>query len=96
MATKNWSKVSIGLIVFGFINFVLFIALSEPFGFITGLLETQANQLGIGSDVTPFLTMLSTIFGLTFVFSMVGLVIWFFLGGHEEEGEEYPEKYYYK
>ena len=94
MASDSWAKVSIGLIVFAFINFVLFIAFSEPFGFITDLIGTEATQLGISSDVQPFLTMLSNIFGLVFVLSMVGLIIWFFLGGHSEEGEQYPEEYY--
>ena len=94
MASENWSKVSIGLIVFAFINFVLFIAFSEPFGFIIDIITSEATQLGIESDVVPFLTMLSNIFGLIFVFSMIGLAIWFFLGGHAEEGEEYPKEYY--
>jgi len=59
MASENWSKVSIGLIVFAFINFVLFIAFSEPFGFIIDIITSEATQLGIESDVVPFLTMIN-------------------------------------
>jgi len=83
------AKASISLGTFAFINLVLFIVLSTPIGDIFNMLETEADNQGVNADVTPIIETFRTIFGLMFVFSMVGLIIWFFLGSHEEEYEEY-------
>jgi len=89
MAKSNWTKASVGLATFGFINMVLFVTLSLPVGQIFDMVDEQANISGVSSDVNPFISMLRTVFGLMFVLSMLGLVIWFLLGAHEEEYEEY-------
>ena len=86
---SNWTRASVGLATFGFINLILFIILSSPITTIFDLVEEQANESGVGSDVSPMITMWRTTFGVVFVLSFVGLIIWFLLGTHEEEGEEY-------
>ena len=83
---------AIGLISFGFINLVLFIVLSAPFGTLTDLIEEQADSshLNVQSgNVTLYLNNFKTVFGLSFVLSFAGLIVWFFLGSHKEEYEEY-------
>ena len=93
---KSWAKVSVGLAVFAFINLVMFIALSNPFETVLGYLEDQADiydandgSSTVGDDIAGHYSMLRTVFGLTFVLSMVGLGVWFFLGAHEDEYQQY-------
>jgi len=85
----SWARTSVAIVTFGFINLVLFIVLSSPMGSIFGLVEEQAEEMGIEDDVNPMINIWRTVFGFTFVASMIGLVVWFFLGAHEEEYEEY-------
>lgn len=83
---------AVGLITFGFINLVLFIVLSAPFGELTNLIEEQADSSHMdvqSGDVKAYLDNFKTVFGLTFVLSMAGLIVWFFLGTHKEERESY-------
>ena len=84
----NWMKSSVALATFGFINLVLFIILSTPFINIMDVISEESENLGIEDDVNPFLDMWKTVFGLTFVLSMFGLAVWFFLGAHRKEYEE--------
>jgi len=90
----SWVKQSIGLATFAFINLVLFIVLSGPFGTIIATTEDAANdtldQDTIDRSITPFYGYLRTIFGLCFTFSMFGLILGIFLQSHKDEYEEYP------
>jgi len=92
MASHFWTKASISLATFGFINMILFIAFSSPFSQISDLLSGLASDFGISGNVDPFLTMFQTVFGLMFVLSMVGLIMWFILGAHEHEHIQYPRE----
>jgi len=85
----NWVRQSVGLAVFGFINLVLFIALSSPFGMVMDTISDESVKLGVDTDVNPFLNTFRTIFGVVFVLSMFGLAVWFFLGSHRIESETY-------
>lgn len=89
MANISWVKASIGLAVFGFINLVLFIVLSQPTTIVFNTVQNESIKMGVSGNVIPILNMIRTVFGVTFVLSMVGLVIWFFLGSHQVEGEDY-------
>lgn len=89
MADSNWTKTSMGLAIFGFINLVLFITLSSPVGTIFDMVEEQSGIHGVASDVVPLLNNFRTVFGLVFVLSMFGLAVWFFLGSHKFEYESY-------
>jgi len=88
----SWARTSVAIVTFGFINLILFIVLSTPIGNVFGLVEDQADEMGVEDDVNPMITMWRTVFGFTFVASMIGLIVWFFLGSHEEEFEEYPNQ----
>ena len=90
----SWARTAVALATFGFINFVLFIVLSSPMGSIFGLVEEQADEMGVADDVSPIIDVWRTVFGFTFVASMIGLIVWFFLGSHEEEYEEYTTNRY--
>jgi hypothetical protein len=86
----NWARQSIALATFAFINLVLFLALSSPFNLIMDTIDDQADnpESDVADDVTPIITSLRTVFGLIFVLSLIGLIVWFILGSHEEEFEE--------
>jgi len=87
----SWTRQAIGLATFGFINMVLFIVLSNPFTTLLDIIHDEsANPASdVADDVRPILNNLRTIFGLMFVLSFVGLIMWFILGSHQEEFEEY-------
>ena len=83
---------AVGLVTFGFINLVLFIVLSSPFVTLTDLIEEQAgpSHMDVQSgNVTAYLNNFKMVFGLSFVLSMAGLIVWFFLGSHKSEYEQY-------
>lgn len=85
---------AVGLVTFAFINLILFIVLANPFGMVTDQLESEYDDITIDKQQTPhpisgYYDNLKTIFGLMFVFSMIGLVIWAFLSSHSEEYESY-------
>lgn len=85
----NWVRGAIGLATFGFINLVLFLVLNSPMEQIFGIVGNYSTQFGVASPMAPILSMLRVVFGLTFVLSMIGLIVWFFLGAHQEEYEQY-------
>lgn len=88
---RDWIKASIALTVFGFINLILFIVLSEPTIIIFNSLKGNSTQINSTFlTINPILNMIRMVFGITFVLSMVGLIVWFFLGSHDEnDGEHY-------
>lgn len=85
----NWVRQSVGLAVFGFINLVLFIALSSPFGMVIDTISDESVKMDVDAKVNPFLETYRTIFGIVFVLSMFGLAVWFFLSSHKFEHESY-------
>jgi len=94
--TRDWTKASIALATMGTIIIILFIVLSNPFDIITTMIQDEADDFGVGSDVDPFITMITTVFGITFSLSMIGLIIWFALGSHQTEHEHYPDQSPYR
>jgi len=87
------TKVGISLATFAFITLVLFIVLSSPVETIFGLIEDQASDMNITKDVNPLIANFRTVFGLTFVFSLVGLIAWALFASHAEEYEETVDEY---
>lgn len=84
----NWKRASVALALFGIINLVLFIILATPFGDVLDVISAEAEELGIENAVDPFLDIWQTVFGLTFVLSMFGLSVWWFLGAHRRDYDE--------
>ena len=87
--TVNWMKASAALATFGFINLVLFMTLSNPFSLIMDTIDNQSEAYNINSSVGHFTEQWRMLFGLMFVLSFVGLIVWFLLGTHKEVYEEY-------
>ena len=87
--SDNWAKVTVGLITFAFINLLLFIVLSNPMGLIFDMIVTQSGNMGVESEVTNHINNYRMVFGLTFLLSMAGLIVWFILGSHREEYEDF-------
>ena len=87
--SSSWARVTVGLIVFAFINLLLFMVLSNPMEFLFSMINTQSSNMGVSAEVDPIINNFRNVFGLTFLLSMAGLVVWFFLGAHREEYEEY-------
>jgi len=52
-------------------------------------LRTASNQTGVYSQVNPHLVNIELVLWLIFILSAVGAIIWFILGSHKEEYEEY-------
>lgn len=90
-------RASIALVTFMFINLVLFIGFSGPFGLLLGNIENETDEIIQGNDrsaeyrndVNGYLDNFRLIFGFMFTASAIGLIVWFFMGTHEEEHEEY-------
>ena len=90
-------RASIALVTFMFINLVLFIWFSSPFGLLLGNIENETDEIIQGNDrsaeyrndVNGYLDDFRLIFGFMFTASAIGLIVWFFMGTHEEEHEEY-------
>lgn len=83
---------AIGLATFAFINLVLFFAMAGPFGQIGDMLieQSDSSHMNVTSgNVTAHMGKLQTVFGLMFILSIVGLILWFVLGSHRLEGEEF-------
>jgi len=88
----QWIKASIALATFGTILVILFSVMSGPFDFFIDQIDDESSKMNISSDVDPFLSMVQLIFGTVFAISMFGLVVWFFLGSHQDEHEQYTEQ----
>jgi hypothetical protein len=84
-SSRQWVKASIGLATFSFINLVLFIALSNPFGLLMDTIEEQSEVLNLSGQVNHHVSNIRIIFGVVFVLSAFGAIAWFFIGSHEEE-----------
>ena len=83
----SWARASVALITFAFINLTLFLILSSPIATIFGLIDDQAEEFEVEGDVTPIINTFRTVFGLSFVLSFCGIIVWFVLGSHSEEYE---------
>lgn len=90
--TRSGGAAAIGLATFMFVNLILFFAMSGPFATIGDMLTEQADSshLNVTSgNVSAFMENFQIVFGLMFILSAVGLVVWYTLGSHRLEGEEY-------
>lgn len=90
-------RASIALVTFMFINLVLFIGFSGPFGLLLGHIEDESDEIIDGNarsaeyrqKVDGYLDNFRMIFGLMFTASAIGLIAWFLMSEHDEEMCEY-------
>ena len=93
----SWIKQGIAFATLSFITLVIFIVMTQPYDMILDTVQNESDQRFesemVDDHITPVLTTLRTLFGILFVLSMVSLFVGIFLASHEEEYEEYPERY---
>ena len=94
----SWLKQAVGFATTSFILMVIFIVISEPYVLLLDTVEDESGDIIENGDYTtenivPVLSMLRNIFGVLFVLSFFSLLVGIFLKAHEEEYEEYPERY---
>jgi len=58
----------------------------------TTSIQVKYIKGNVSAEIDSFITMFQTIFGTVFALSMIGLIMWFFLGSHEEEHEQYVQE----
>lgn len=77
------------LIVLMFTNLVLAVATFPVLDITTDTISDIVSGESYESSITGFFSMLNTTFWLIFVASAIGLIVWYVLGSHMEEYEEY-------
>lgn len=77
------------LIVLAFITMVLAISFEQARVALWDNLRDSAESLGIYGKVDSFLISMELIFWMIFIISLVGVIVVYFIGSHEEEGETY-------
>ena len=85
----NYIRATVFLGILSFINLVLAIVFNRARVALWDALRTASNQTGVYSQVNPHLVNIELVFWLIFILSAVGAIIWFILGSHKEEYEEY-------
>jgi FlaG/FlaF family flagellin (archaellin) len=58
----------------------------------TTSIQVKYIKGNVSAEIDSFITMFQTVFGTVFALSMIGLIMWFFLGSHEEEHEQYVQE----
>ena len=79
------------LIVLMFTNLVLAVATYPVLSLTTDTIGNLVVGETYASTVTGFFAMLNTAFWIVFVISAVGLIIWYLVGSHMEEYEQYQQ-----
>ena len=85
----NYMKATIFLAFLSFINLILAVSFNLVFVHLYTELRAASNMTGVYEQVNPHLINIQLIFWLMFVFSAVGAIVWYILGSHREEFEEY-------
>ena len=83
------------LIVLAFITVVLAISFERARAELWTGLQNAAIDLEVYGQVNSFYLQLEVIFWMVFLLSLIGIIIVYFVGSHEEEGETYapPQEY---
>ena len=85
----NYIRATIFLGVLSFINLVLAIVFNRVRIALWDAIRTGSNITGIYDQVNPHLANFELVFWLIFIISAVGAILWYILGSHQEEYEEY-------
>ena len=85
----NYIRATIFLGFLSFLNLVLAIAFNFVRSNLWEQLRYASNQTGVYSQVNPHLNNLELVFWLIFILSAIGAIVWYVLGSHREEYEEY-------
>ena len=85
----NYVRATIFLGFLSFLNLVLAITFNMVRTNLWEQLLYASNQTGVYSQVAPHFANLTFVFWLLFIFSAIGAIVWYVLGSHREEHEEY-------
>lgn len=85
----DYIKATILLGVTSFINLTLAVVFNLVRTNLWEQLRDASNKTGVYSQVNPHLINFEIVFWLLFIFSAVGGIVWYILGSHKEEYEEY-------
>lgn len=85
----KYMQATIFLAFLSFINLILAITFNFVFVHLYTTLRSASNMTGVYSEVNPHLINIQLVFWLMFIFSAVGAIVWYILGSHREESEEY-------
>jgi len=77
------------LAFFSFINLMLAITFNLVRTTLWEQLEAASEQMGVWSQVAPHLINFELLFWILFIFSAVGAIVWYILGSHRQEHEQY-------
>ena len=83
------------LILLAFITVTLAISFERARAELWAGLQDAAIDLEVYGQVNSFYLQLEIIFWMVFMLTMIGIIIVYFIGSHEEEGETYapPQEY---
>jgi len=85
----NYIRATIFLGFVSFINLVLAITFNLVRRTLWEAIRNGATVTGVYAQVNPHLNNFELVFWLVFILSAVGAIIWYILGSHKEEYEEY-------
>jgi hypothetical protein len=85
----NYIRATIFLAFLSFINLILAITFNLVRSTLWEQLIIASNKTGVQSQVVPHLNNLTLVFWLLFIFSAIGAIVWYVLGSHREEHEQY-------
>ena len=85
----NYIRATIFLGFVSFINLMLAIVFNLVRQHLWSAIRSGANITGVYEQVNPHLVNYELVFWIVFLLSAVGAIIWFGIGSHKEEHEEY-------
>lgn len=85
------------LIILAFTTMVLAVSFNRARASLWSGIKVAANDTQVYGKVNSFLTQMEIIFWMVFLISLIGVIVVYFVGSHEEEGETYapPQEYRY-
>jgi len=85
----NYVRASIFLGFVSFINLMLAIVFNMARENLWAAIRNGANITGVYEQVNPHLINFELVFWIIFLLSAVGAIIWYIIGSHKEEYEQY-------
>ena len=85
----NYIRATIFLGFVSFINLMLAIVFNLVRSSLWEAIRSGANTTGVYEQVNPHLNNFELVFWVVFLLSAVGAIIWYAVGSHKEEFEEY-------
>jgi len=85
----HYMRATIFLAIVSFINLAMAVIFNLVRTTLWEQLRWASNLTNVSAQVEPHLGNIELVFWFMFIFSAVGAIIWYILGSHGEEYEEY-------